>query len=140
MGTVIVNAPVDMVSEAICDLTRHASWAAHDIAITADQEGAPAVGNAYSSSKKGGTPDRNTITSMTPNQRLGFHVVMPNSWELDWQMTVSSDGDGTRVERKGQITSIPWYMTPMKLMFGVVASMDEKKMAKKMKADLESSG
>ena len=55
-------------------------------------------------------------------------------------MTVSSDGDGTRVERKGQITSIPWYMTPMKLMFGVVASMDEKKMAKKMKADLESSG
>ena len=140
MGTVTVNAPVEKVFEAICDLTRHANWAAHDITITADQEGTPAVGDTYSSAKGGGKPDRITVTSMTPNESLGFHVVMPNKWELDWQMSVTADGGGTRVERKGQITTIPWYMTPMKLMFGVVASMDESKMAKKMKADLESSG
>ena len=140
MGNVTVNAPVEKVFEAICDLTRHADWAAHDIAITADQEGLPAVGHTYSSSKKGGNPDRVTITSMTPNERLGFHVVMPNKWELDWQMTVIPDGDGTRVERKGRITKIPWYMSPMKLVIAAVAPMDERKMAKKMKADLESSG
>ncbi|MCH8802315.1 MAG: SRPBCC family protein [Chloroflexi bacterium] len=140
MGTVTVNAPVEKVFEAICDLTRHANWAAHDITITADQEGTPAVGDTYSSVKGGGKPDRITVTSMTPNESLGFHVVMPNSWELDWQMSVTADGDGTRVERKGRVTTIPWYMAPMKLMFGMVASMDESKMAKKMKADLESSG
>lgn len=140
MGTIIVNAPVEKVFEAICDLTRHANWAAHDIAITADQEGPSAVGHTYSSSKKGGTPDRVTITSMTPNKDLGFHVVMPNNWELDWQMTVTPDGDGTRVERQGRITKIPWYVSPLKLVFAMVAPMDENKMAKKMKADLESSG
>ena len=140
MGTVTVNAPVAKVFEAICDLTRHANWAAHDITITADQEGLPAVGHSYSSAKAGGKPDRITVTSMTPNESLGFHVVMPNSWELDWQMSVKADGDGTRVERKGRITSIPWYMAPMKLMYNMVAPMDEKKMAKKMKADLEGSG
>ena len=140
MGTVTVNAPVEKVFEAICDLTRHANWAAHDIVITADQEGLPAVGHTYSSAKGGGNPDRVTITSMTPNESLSFHVVMPNSWELDWQMSVTADGDGTRVERKGRVTKIPWFLSPMKVMFGMVAFMDESKMAKKMKADLESSG
>jgi len=139
MGTVTVNAPVEMVFEAICDLTRHANWAAHDIVITANQEGLPAVGHTYSSGKEGGKADRVTITSMTPNESLGFHVVMPNNWELDWQMTVTPDGDGTRVERKGRITKIPWYMSPMKLVVAAVTPMDERKMAKKMKADLESS-
>ena len=140
MGTVTVDAPVEKVFEAISDLTRHANWAAHDITITADQDGAAAVGHTYSSAKGGGKPDRITVTSVAPNESLGFHVVMPNKWELDWQISVTAEGDGTRVERKGRITTIPWYMAPMKLMYNMVAPMDEKKMAKKMKADLESSG
>ena len=140
MGAVTVNAPVEKVFEGICDLTRHAKWAAHAIVITADQEGLPAVGHTYSSAKGSGKPDRVTITSMTPNEAFGFHVVMPNNWELDWQMTVTPDGDGTRVERQGRVTKIPVYLLPMKLMFPMVASMDNSKMAKKMKADLESSG
>ena len=49
MGTITVNAPVEKVFEAICDLTRHANWAAADIAITAEQEGSPAVDHTYSS-------------------------------------------------------------------------------------------
>ena len=73
-----------------------------------------------------------------PNERLGFHVVMPNKWELDWQISVSAAGDGTSVERKGRITSIPALMTPMKFLYALAAPMDEKKLAKKMKADLES--
>ena len=39
--------------------------------------------NTYSSSKAGGKPDRLTITSLTPNESIDFHVVMPNKWELD---------------------------------------------------------
>ena len=138
MGTVTVNAPVEKVFEAICDLTRHANWAAADIAITADQEGPPAVGHTYSSGKVGGKPDRVTITSMTPNESLGFHVVMPNKWELDWQMSVTADGEGSKVDRKGRITKIPWFLTPMKLLVAVATPGPEGKMAKKMKADLES--
>ena len=137
MGTVTVNAPVDKVFEAICDLTRHADWAAADIVITADQEGPPAVGHTYSSGKDGGKPDRVTITSITPNKSLGFHVVMPNNWELDWQISVTPDGDGTRVERSGRITKIPWFMAPMKLLVAVATPGPEGKMAKKMKEDLE---
>lgn len=138
MGKITVNAPVDKVFEAVSDLTRHAAWAAHDIVITGDQEGPTAVGHTYSSAKGGGKPDRVTITSLTANESIGFHVVMPNKWELDWMVSVAPDGDGTVVERKGRITSIPVLMTPMKLLFGMVAPMDEKKLAKKMKADLES--
>ncbi len=139
MGTITVNAPVEKVFEAISDLTRHASWAAADIVITADQEGPPAVGHSYASGKEGGKADRVTITSLTPNESLGFHVVMPNNWELDWQMSVTPAGDGNKVERKWRITKIPWYMAPMKLLVAVATPGPEGKMAKSMKADLESS-
>ena len=138
MGTVTVNAPVEKVFEAISDLTRHASWAAADIAITADQEGPPAVGHTYSSGKEGGKQDQVTITSLTPNESLGFRVVMPNGWELDWEMSVSPDGEGTKVERKWRITKIPWFMAPMKLLVAMATPGPEGKMAKSMKADLES--
>ena len=79
MPSIVIKAPPDKVFEAMSDLTRHASWAKHDIVITGDQEGSPAVGNTYSSSKAGGKPYRLTITSLTPNKSIDFHVVMP-SW------------------------------------------------------------
>ncbi len=138
MGKITVNAPVDKVFEAVSDLTRHAGWAAHDININAETEGPVAVGHKYSSGKTGKKLDRITVTDYSPNERFGFHVVMPNKWELDWQISVAPDGDGTSVERKGRITSIPALMTPMKLLYGMAAPMDEKKLATKMKAELES--
>ncbi len=46
-------------------------------------------------------------------------------------MSISPDGDGTKVERTGRITTIPWYMASM------AATMDGKKIIQKMKADLE---
>jgi hypothetical protein len=95
------------------------------------------VENTYSSSKAGGKPDRLTITSLTPNESIDFHVVMPNKWELDWQMSISPDGDVTKVERTGRITTIPWYMAPMKLLGSMAATMDDKKLTQKMKADLD---
>jgi uncharacterized protein YndB with AHSA1/START domain len=73
MPSIIIKAPPDKVFEAMSDLTRHASWAKHDIVITGDEEGSPAVGNTYSSSKAGGKPDRLTITSLTPNESIDFH-------------------------------------------------------------------
>ena len=81
--------------------------------------------NTYSSSKAGGKPDRLTITSLTPNESIDFHVVMPNKWELDWQMSISPNGDGTKVKRTGRITTIPWYMASM------AATMDGKKISRR---------
>ena len=52
-------------------------------------------------------------------------------------MSISPDGDGTKVERTGRITTIPWYMAPMKLLYSMAAPMDDKKLTQKMKADLE---
>lgn len=138
MGKITVNAPVDKVFEAVSDLTRHAGWAAYSIDISSEMDGPVAVGHKYSLGKSGGKRDRITITDFVPNERLGFHVVMPNKWELDWQISVSPAGDGTSVERKGRITSIPTLMAPMKLLYALAAPMDEKKLVKTMKADLES--
>ena len=84
MPSVFIQAPTDKVFEAMSDLTRHVKWAQHDIAIQAGQEGTPAVGNTYTSSHKGGSPDRLTVTEMASNERFGFHSVMPNNWELDF--------------------------------------------------------
>jgi hypothetical protein len=70
-------------------------------------DGPVAVGHKCSSGKSGGKRNRITITDFVPNERLGFHVVMPNKWELDWQISVSPAGDGTSVERKGRITIDP---------------------------------
>ena len=138
MGTITVNAPAETVYEAVSDLSRHAEWAAHEIYITAESEGPVEVGHIYSSGKSGDKLDKITVTEHTPNDRFGFHVVMPNGWELDWLIKVSAENGGTKVERKGRITKIPWFMAPMKLLVAVASPMPEGKMAKKMKADLES--
>ena len=59
--------------------------------------------------------------------------------ELDWQMSVSGEGDGSRVRRNWKITKIPWFMAPMKLLVTAATPMPEGKMAKKVKAELEGS-
>ena len=139
MPSVFIQAPTDKVFEAMCDLTRHAKWAKHDIVIEAGQEGPPAVGNTYTSSLKGKPPDQLTVTDMTPNERFVFHSVMPNKWELDHLMTASPQGDGTLVTRTGKITKIPALMAPLKLLVAIVGPMDDKKLLNNMKTDLEGS-
>jgi len=54
-------------------------------------------------------------------------------------MSVSGEGDGSRVRRNWKITKIPWFMAPMKLLVTAATPMPEGKMAKKMKAELEGS-
>ena len=139
MANIFINAPTDKVFEAMCDLTRDPAWAAHDITIEAGQEGLPAVGHTYTSQHKGGTPDKLTITYMTPDERFGFQVVMPNNWELQWEMTALPQGEGTLVNRQGKIIKIPILMSPMKLLVALVAPRFEKKFLSNMKTDLESS-
>ncbi len=139
MPSINIQAPVDEVFKAMCDLTRHTKWATHELSIEAGQEGPPAVGNTYTSSHQGKTPDRLTVTEMRPNERFTFHSVMPNNWELDFTMTAAQQVEGTRVTRQGTITKIPALMLPMKLLFGMIASGPDKKFLNKMKADLEAS-
>ncbi len=139
MPSIHIQAPVDQVFEAMCNLTSHAKWAAHDISIEAGQEGPPAVGNTYTSSQQGKTPDQLTVTEMRPNERFTFHSVMPNNWELDFTMTVGQQVEGTRVTRGGKVTKIPLLMTPMKLLVALASSGPEKKFLNNMKADLEAS-
>ena len=95
------------------------------------------MGNTYTSSHKGGSPDRLTITEMIPNERFGFHVVMPNKWELQHEMTASAQGEGTLVTRSGKITKIPALMAPLKLLIAIVGPMDDKKLLNSMKIELE---
>ena len=139
MPSIHIQAPVEQVFQAMCDLTRHAKWAAHDITIEATQEGPPAVGNTYTSSQQGKTPDRLTVTEMRPNARFAFHSVMPNKWELDFTMTVSQQVEGTIVTRGGRITKMPVLMTPMKLLVALASPGPEKRFLSNMKTDLESS-
>ena len=126
MSSINIQAPVDQVFEAICDLSRHAKWAAHDITIEAGQEGPPAVGNTYTSSHQGKTPDQLIITELRPNERFAFHSVMPNKFELDFTMTVSQQVEGSRVTRQGKVTKIPLLMTPLKLLVAMASAGPEK--------------
>lgn len=64
-------------------------------------------------------------------------MVMPNNWELQQEMTASSQGDGTLVTRSGRITKIPALMAPIKLLVALVGPMDDKKLLNNMKTDLE---
>ena len=137
MPNVYIQVPTDQVFEAICDLKRHAKWAAHDLEIKAVQEGPPEVGSQYSCTHKGKPGDQVTVTEMAANERFGFHVVMPNKWELDWTMTATPQGDGTLVTREGKITKIPLLMSPMKLLVAMVGPKSERKLLNNMKADLE---
>ena len=137
MASIFIQAPTDKVFEAMCDLTRHAKWAHHDIAIEAGQEGPPAVGNTYTSSHKGASPDRLRVTEMTSNERFAFHSVMPNSWELDFSMTSTAQGDGTLVNRQAKVAKMPMAMLPLRLLLPVIGGITDKKLLNNMKADLE---
>ena len=139
MSSIHIDAPVDQVFEAMCNLTRHAKWAAHDITIKASQEGPPAVGNTYTSSHQGKTPDQLTVIEMRPNDRFTFRSVMANNWELDFTMTVSQQVDGTLVTRGGKVSKIPLLLTPMKLLVALASAGPEKKFLNNMKSDLEAS-
>ncbi len=74
---------------------------------------------------------------MIPIERFVFHVVMPNNWELQREMTASTQGEGTLVTRSGKITKIPALMAPLKLLIAIVGPMDDKKLLNNMKTDLE---
>ena len=137
MPSIHIQAPTDQVFEAMCDLTRHGEWAAHDLEINAVGEGPAQVGSQYSCTHKGNPADQVTITDIAPNERFGFHVTMPNKWELQWNMTTTPQDGGTLVTREGKITKIPLLMTPMKLLVALVSSGYEKKLLNNMKADLE---
>ena len=139
MPRIVIQAPPDKVFEAMCDLTRHAKWAPHDLEIVAGQEGTPAVGHTYTSSHKGSAADELTITEMVPNQRVAFHSNMPNHWEFDFEMTAAPQGEGTVVTRSGRLTKTPLLLTPMKLLVAMVGPMGDKKLLNGMKADLEAS-
>ena len=137
MPSIHIQAPTDRVFGAMSDLTRHARWAAHDLEIKALGEGPAQVGSQYSCTHKGKPADQVTITDISPNERFGFHVTMPNKWELQWNMTATSQGEGTLVTRDGKITKMPLLMTPMKLLVALIGSGYEKKLLNNMKADLE---
>lgn len=139
MPKVFIQAPIDRVFQAMCDLTRHAKWAAHEITVKAGQEGPPAVGNIYTSKYKGGRPDQLTVTEVIPNELFRFHSVMPRGmgWEFDFTMTAMPKAGGTVVTRNGKVTKFPILMLPMRLLIPVVGPMLEKKLLRNMKRDLE---
>ena len=89
MPEVFIQAPPNVVFEAMCDLTRHATWAKHDIVIEAGQEGPPTVGNTYTSSEKGATPDQLRVTELVANELFKFHSHMSRGmgWDFDFTMT-----------------------------------------------------
>ena len=137
MPSVFIQALTDKVFEAMCDLTRHAKWAHHDITIEAGQEGPAAVGNTYTSSHKGAPPDQLTVTEMTVNERFAFHSVMRNNCELDFSMTSTGQGDGTLVSRQCDVAKMPMAMLPLRFLFPIIGGIFEKKLLNNMKADLE---
>jgi hypothetical protein len=60
-------------------------------------------------------------------------------WEFDFTMTARPDGGGTVVTRDAKVTKSPILMLPMRLLMPLVGPMYDKKLLRKMKADLESS-
>ena len=113
--------------------------AAHDLEINAVGDGPAQVGSQYTCTHKGKPADQVTITDISPNERFGFHVTMPNKWELQWNMTASQQAQGTIVTRQGKITKMPLLMTPMKLLVALAVPGPEKKFLNNMKTDLEAS-
>ena len=138
MAKVYIQTPPSQVFKAMCDLTRHTKWAAHEVTIKAGRKGPPAVGNTYTSSHdRDEEPDRLTVTELTRDERFGFHVVMPNGWEFDFAMTVEPQGDGTLVTRKSKMGKMPGASFLMRLAAPLTGNTYEKTFLDNMKADLE---
>ena len=77
------------------------------------------------------------MTELTRDERFGFHVVMPNGWELDFAMTVEPQGDGTLVTRKAKMGKMPGASFLMRLASPLIGNSHEKNFLENMKAELE---
>ena len=140
MPKIFIQAPPDKVFAAMSDLTQHVKWGAHELKIEAAEEGPAKVGSAYTSLHvKAKEADKVTVTELLPNERFGFHVVMPNGMALQHIITVTPQGDGTLVTRKGKVTKIPLVMIIMKPLIPLLARGMTKKFLNNMKAELEQS-
>ena len=138
MPKVFVQAPQDQVFAAISDFPRHAKWCMHSVVIEAVGKEEAKVGSQYTSlHAKAKAPDQITISALAPNEKISYHVVMPNGWEVENSMSASAQGDGTVVTRKGSFTKLPLMWLPLKLMTPMIGKMTDGKFLKNMKADLE---
>ena len=139
-----VNAPPEAVFSAISDLTRHGAWSAHKISVEAVGEGPPKVGSEYLSGHEGKAKDRVTVTELSPNERFGFHVVMPNRIELQHAMTVMAQEGGALVSHQVNLSKLPGPMVLFKpmlvLLVAVAAGGPDKKFLKSMKGEMEGGG
>lgn len=79
------------------------------------------------------------MTELVPNERIGFHSVMPNGWEFQHTLSCASQAGGTLVTRDGKLTKLPAAMFLMRLLVPIVGGRINNKFLKNMKSDLEQS-
>lgn len=138
MSDIVVNSPPDKVFAAISDLTQHSNFAAHTLNIEPVDDGALGVGKRYTSGHGTDAPDQLTITALTPDTMIAFHVEMPNGLQIDHTMTAGPSGDGTLVTREQVIVATPGMYKLMRPIIGFGLSMASKKNLKNLKQWLES--
>ena len=140
MSEIVVNAPPDKVFAAISDLTQHSEFSAHDLNIEPVEEGAVEVGKRYTSAHGTKNPDKVTVTELVPNDRISFHVELPNGLQVDHTMTVGPSGDGTLVTRNQKIVATPGMFKLMRPIITLGLSMATKKNLKNLKEWIEQGG
>ena len=97
------------------------------------------MGDTYTCSEKGATPDRLTVTELVPTELFKFHSHMSRGmgWDFDFTMTARPEGDGTIGTRDAKITKFPIIMLPMRLLIPLIAPGLEQNFLNNMKADLK---
>jgi uncharacterized protein YndB with AHSA1/START domain len=137
---VTIKAPQARVFDYFADVPRHGEWGMDDMKATAERPGAPAIGMRY---KAEGllmgkvNPSMVTITGYDAPKGLAFDAEDSNSvFHHDFAFT--SEGDGTRVERRVTMSKGPWYNPIMLTVFKGTVVKNYDGALQKAKAKLES--
>ena len=79
------------------------------------------------------------MTELVPNERIGFHSVMPNGWGISAYSELCIASWWNPCYSRWQLTKLPAAMFLMRLLVPIVGGRINNKFLKNMKSDLEQS-
>lgn len=134
-----IAASAEKVFDNVSELTRHGEWAANDLTVTAESDGAPQLGSRYASSAEVGSlhfEANLTITAFERPSKFAFSGE-DKTGRFHHTFTFERSGSNTTVTRKIQFDLTPIQYLMYLLLYFPVRLPAGRKAMDNLKAQLE---
>lgn len=117
-----INASPDEVYRYVTDISRHPEWCSNPMEMKVDGDPVE-VGTTFTSVVKafGKETGKGRVLEMVPPSRFVYEVETSTSGTWRWTMSLTPEGDGTRLVHHGDSVKVPgWFRIVQPLMYPFV--------------------